>query len=69
MRIAEISDNTPDPSPPAPLPQGGEGRNNPSLCPRPLGGEGGAQRRVRGLVRRGIMRPSVETALRRNMAR
>ncbi|SPE24719.1 hypothetical protein SBA2_210013 [Acidobacteriia bacterium SbA2] len=53
LRIAESSDKPPHP--PTPLPQGGEGRNEPSLYPRPLGGEGGAQRQVRGLVRHDIM--------------
>ena len=63
LRAARLNDETP--SPPAPLPQGGEGRGDSDFSasrqgkaardksnssPCPLGEEGGAQRRVRGFI-------------------
>ena len=51
-----MSDMTP--SPPAPLPQRGEGGDELSSCPRPFGGEGGAERRVRGFMCHPIVQDS-----------
>ena len=65
LSAAKLSDK--HPLTPAPLPQRGEGRVKWSLCPRPLGGEGGSQpafssagaSRVRGFIRHCIMQRSV----------
>jgi hypothetical protein len=57
LNVAELSDE--DPLTPAPLPQGGEGRGRLSLRPRPLGGEGGAERRVRGFICQCILQGSI----------
>jgi predicted nucleic acid-binding protein len=64
---AKLSDK--DPLTPAPLPQGGEGRGNLSYRPRPLGGEGGAQRRVRGFIRHSIVQSSIMEVLPPNEAK
>jgi hypothetical protein len=65
LSAAKLSDK--HPLTPAPRPQRGEGRGKWSLCPRPLGGEGGSQpplssagaSRVRGFIRHCIMQRSV----------
>jgi len=58
FRTANYGDKTP--SPPTPLPQGGEGSGLPNyithLSPRPLGGEGLG---VRGFIRHRILRDSI----------
>jgi beta-mannosidase len=60
LSLAKWLDITP--SPPAPLPQRGEGRETLDSCPLPLGGEGGAERRVRGF-RCHLIRDSLRLAI------
>jgi hypothetical protein len=47
LSFAELSDLPPHPRP---LSRKGRGEGRLSFCPRALGGEGGAQRRVRGSI-------------------
>ena len=66
LSAAKLSDK--HPLTPTPLPQRGDGRVKWSLCPRPLGGDGGSQpafssagaSRVRGFIRHCIMQRSVK---------